>query len=324
MTFALPNEMHIVFWAMAFTLAQFELVLAIHRHGSLGKVAIAQGITQPALSRSLKELERQLGISLFERHPSGLKATPFCLAVLPYAANAVEEAMRALEEVRILAGESREVLRIGAVSSAAVSFMPNFISRLLASAPGIRVRMAEGVDEVLIHSLQSRDIDIAICGAAQDNEEIARALELGYGDTCGILIGTNNPLLKRAELSPAEVFAQPWAALPRDSALRSQFDRLVQTQGLGPPDVLVETRSIGIMRQLVARYGFVAWGPAPLYVSEGVHSEVIMLDWPRFQLRRSFFAYRLRHATTSVTVQRALAILRQQSREHGDLKPQPI
>lgn len=68
---------------MALTLAQLRLVLALHEHGSLGKACASLNLTQPALSRNLRELERCLGVSLFERHPSGLRATPFTLAILP-------------------------------------------------------------------------------------------------------------------------------------------------------------------------------------------------------------------------------------------------
>lgn len=295
---------------MAFTVAQFQLVLAIHEHGSLGKASQALGVTQPALSRSLKELERQLGVSLFERHPSGLRPTSFCLAVLPYADNVVEESARALEQVRILAGESRQMLRIGAISSAAASLMPPLIERLMAEMPGICVKVVEGVDEVLVDALRSRDVDIIICGTAQGSEEIALALDLGLGDVCAVLVSASDPLRGRADISPAELLDQRWAVLPRDSVLRTQFDRLVRAQGLPPPRVLVETRSISLIRQLVIGQGYVTWGPAPLYASGDGHSGMTVLDLPQFRLQRSFFAYRLRHATMSGTVPHALAILR--------------
>lgn len=295
---------------MAFTLAQFQLILAIHEHGSLGKVSQALGVTQPALSRSLKELERQLGVTLFERHPSGLKATSFSLAVLPYAANVGKETARALEEIRILAGESREVLRIGAISSAATRLMPPLIQRLMADMPGIRIKVSEGVDEVLVQGLLSHDVDIIICGTPQETEEIAKAQDLGFGDTCALLVGASHPLRGRPDVSAAEILDQPWAALPRDSILRTYLDELIRTQGMPAPRVLVETRSINVLRQLVAGQGYVTWGPAPLYVSEDANSEIVMLDLPQFQLQRSFFAYRLRHATMSGAVRHALAILR--------------
>lgn len=294
---------------MAFTLAQFQLVLAIHEHGSLGKVSQAFGVTQPALSRSLKELERQLGLQLFERHPSGLRATSSCLAILPYAENVTEEAARALEEIRILAGESRKVLRIGAISSAAASLLPPLIERLTVDMPGICIKVIEGVDEILVQGLLSHDLDIIICGTSQEGDEIAKALDLGFGDICTLLIGADHPLGGRTNVSTAEILDQPWAALPRDSVLRTFCDNLVRAQGMPAPNVLVETRSISIIRRLVVEQGYITWGPVPLYTSGDMESDIVTLDLPQFQLQRSFFAYRLRHATMSGTVRHALTIL---------------
>ncbi len=294
---------------MAFTLAQFQLVLAIHEHGSLGKVSQAFGVTQPALSRNLKELERQLGVQLFERHPSGLKATSFCLTILPYAANVTEEAARALEEIRILAGESRKVLRIGVISSVAASLLPPLIARLTADMPGICVKVIEGIDELLVQGLLSHDLDVVICGTSQEGDEIAKALDLGFGDICSLLVGANHQLVGRPDVSTAEILDQPWASLPRDSILRTFCDQLIRAQGMPAPKVVVETRSISIIRRLVADQGYITWGPAPLYVSGATNSDIVVLDLPQFQLQRSFFAYRLRHATMSVTVRRMLTIL---------------
>lgn len=294
---------------MAFTLAQLRLVLAIHEHGSLGKASQALGVTQPALSRSLKELERQLGIMLFERHPSGLKTTLFGHAVLPYAANAVEEAARALEEVRVLAGESREMVRIGAVSSAAVSLLPALIERLMVDAPGVCVKVIEGIDEILVHSLRTHDVDLIICGSIPESEEITRALDLRFGDICAPMVGADHPLRDRADVSIAELLDQRWAALPRDAMLRKHLDQLVRAQGLPAPKVLVETRSISIVRTLVARQGFVTWGPTPLYLSAEPGSAIVALDLPELRLRRPFFVYRLRRAAMSHAVRHTLSIL---------------
>jgi DNA-binding MarR family transcriptional regulator len=126
---------------MAFTLAQLRLVAAIHEHGSLGKACAVLNLTQPALSRNLRELERHLGVELFERHPSGLRATQFCHAILPYAANMLRDAAQVLEEVRILAGESRRSLRIGTVSTATMT-------RGLATVPLPRVHVVTLCREV--------------------------------------------------------------------------------------------------------------------------------------------------------------------------------
>lgn len=294
---------------MAFTLAQLRLVLAIHEHGSLGKASMALSATQPALSRSLKDLERQLGVALFERHPSGLKATLFGRAVLPYAASALDEAARGFEELRVLAGESQQVVRIGTVSSAAVSVLPALIEQLMADAPGICVKVTEGIDEILLQSLQAHDVDLIICGPVPQSEEITSVLDLHFGDICTLLVGADHPLRERTKVSIAELLDQRWVAFPRDAMPRKFFDQLFHAQGLPAPKVLVETKSFNIIRTLLAQQGFITWGPAPLYVSADPGCAIATLDLPEFRLRRPFFVYRLRRASMSHAVRRTVSNL---------------
>jgi DNA-binding transcriptional LysR family regulator len=295
---------------MAFTLPQFRLIQTIHELGSLGRAAPVLGVSQPALSRTLGELERQLGVQLFERHPSGLRATPYAMAVLPYATNVVEEAARALEEVRVLAGESRGVVRIGSVSSAAASFLPAMIERLMQRAPEISLKVSEGVDEFLEQGLISRTYDIIIASHLAETDQIARAIDLRLGDVCTFMVGANHPLRGRTEVDGAELFDQTWVALPPDSMPRKYFERLMRDRGLPVPKITVETRSIAIIRDLVAHQGFITWAPTPLYASNSPDRFIEPLNIPAFELRRAFHVYRLRRRTMSLAVRDALSILR--------------
>ena len=295
---------------MAFTLPQFRMLLAIHERGSLGLAAPVIGVSQPALSRSLGELERQLGVLLFERHPSGMRPTPYTQAVLPYAANIVEESERALEEIRTLAGESHAVVRIGSISSAAASMLPPLIERLRRRMPGISVKVSEGVDEFLEAGLVARTFDIVIASHLKETEQIARAIDLKLGDLCSFLVGRDHPLRGRTEIHDAELLAQTWVALPPDAMPRKYFEHLMRKYQVPVPRIAVETRSIAVIRDLVAHQGFITWAPTTIYASNSPDRYIEALDCPRFQLRRAFHVYRLRRRTMSQAVREALSVLR--------------
>lgn len=295
---------------MAFTLAQFRLILAIHEHGSLGRAAPVLRVTQPALSRALGELERQIGVLLFERHPSGLRLTPHGLAVLPYATNVVEEAGRALEEVRVLAGESRQVVRIGSVSSAAAHFLPAVIARLRRSAPSVAIHVTEGVDEILKAGLLAGELDVIIAGELSESEQIMRAIDLKFGDRCTLLVGADHPLRGRLDICAAELIDQTWVTLPTDSMPRKLFEQMLWRQGFAAPKVAVETRSAAIIRELVAHQGFITWAPTPLYVSANPAFFIEALDIPAFEVHRTFSVYRLRGRTQSQAARETLSVVR--------------
>lgn len=294
---------------MAFTLAQLRLVLAIHEHGSLGKVRSVLNLTQPALSRNLRELETQLGVPLFERHPSGLRATQFCHAILPYAANMIEEAERALEEIRILTGKSQQTIRIGTLAVGSVALLPALIGGLLEEAPGIRFKVIEGNNEVLVAGLKARELDLIISGGTQDDDELFLALDLGLETACTLLVGEDHPLLHHEDRSMARIIGQRWAMQPHDSKLRNDFERIIRERCLPTPTPLVETRSTNLIRRLVAQHRFVAWGPPLLYVSNEPGAKVVALDVPEFTLQASFSVYHRRRGVKSSAMCRTLSIL---------------
>lgn len=300
---------------MALTLAHLRLVLALHEHGSLGKACGPLNLTQPALSRNLRELERHLGVTLFERHPSGLRATQFCHAILPYAANMVQEAAQVIEEVRILAGESRRMLRIGTVSAATMTLVPALIEQLTAEVPDTRIKVLEGMADLLMGALKSHDVDLVIAGPVAHDDEVERVLDLGQSDNCTVLIGETHPLRHQPAVSAAALLAQRWVALPHDTELRRRFEHLLREQNLPTPNVVVETRSVLLVRRLVGQQGFIGWGPPSLYAATG--SGIAALDLPPLRLHLPFQVYRLRRAITSSSVRRALTILRRLPDELG-------
>lgn len=281
--------------------------MAIQEHGSLGKVRQVLNLTQPALSRNLRELERQLGVTLFERHPSGLRATQFCHALLPYAASMLQAAEQAVEEVRILAGESQHTVRIGALPVGSVTILPQLIGKLVEEAPGIRIKVVEGIGEVLVNSLKSREIDIIITGGLPDDDEIVLALDLGLEVESMLLVGEQHPLLHNSDRNALKVIDQPWVMLPQDSTYRKEFERLMQKNGLPLPKPLVETRSSDLLRRLVSDHGFITW--APLVSLGSGNNRIVAVDIPPFTVRQPYNVYRLRRGVISGAMRRTLSIL---------------
>src|SRR5262245_11986001 len=125
---------------MALDPRQLRAFLAICEAGSLGMAADALHVTQPALSRMMKRLEDQLGVTLFERRSTGMELTTFGEALLPHATVLSAEAARALEQINSLRGLGHGTLRIGAVGSAALMVLPPVLDRILTQWPNLHVQ----------------------------------------------------------------------------------------------------------------------------------------------------------------------------------------
>ncbi|MBV9004349.1 MAG: ATP-binding cassette domain-containing protein [Solirubrobacterales bacterium] len=105
---------------------RLEHFLAAFRHGSLGRAAAELHISQPGLSKSIRQLERELEVKLFERTPMGLQPTVFGEALATHASSVQSELDSASREIAMLRGAAKGVVRIGVTPSVAASLMPVF------------------------------------------------------------------------------------------------------------------------------------------------------------------------------------------------------
>ena len=122
--------------------------LAVYQHGSIGQAAEALLLTQPALSKSIRQLERDLNVTLFERTPLGVVPTVYGEALAVHARVIQAELLTAETELSTLKGTSRGKVTVGIGPSIAVNLMPAATLLLAERAPGIHVTVVEGLVDV--------------------------------------------------------------------------------------------------------------------------------------------------------------------------------
>ena len=187
---------------MILNLRELQAFKAIAELGSLGKAADALNLTQPALTRTLKRLEHQLGVSLFERHAHGTTLTEYGRALEPHASLMLAESLNATRELREMLGQERGVVRVGTVASAVENFLPEAIARLTAERPGLQVQIVEGLADTLAVQLAKGDVDLVIGFAMPQTEGVSLVLASEWQEGCHIVCAADHPL--RAPLEDAE------------------------------------------------------------------------------------------------------------------------
>lgn len=208
---------------MTLDIRQLTAFLAIVQAGSLGRAAQALHITQPALSRSVRQLEEKVGVPLFERHSKGMVLTPYGQALLPHAKLLKEESALALDEIDALRGLSKGTVRVGAIASVASAALPRAIERLLLRWPGLQIQIMEGVDDVLADALIKNEIDLAIGISQEETDEISMVADSGWEDLSGIVASTRHPLWGREGLSFADLRHERWVLPPRGTKPRKEL-----------------------------------------------------------------------------------------------------
>jgi DNA-binding transcriptional LysR family regulator len=250
---------------MPYDLQQLQAFVTIVEAGSLGRAAALLNVTQPALSRTVKRLEDHVGAPLFERHSKGMQLTDFGQVLLPHATLLLRESEHATEEINAMRGLAKGTIRVGAVASLAGLALPQAIGNVLEKWPKLQVQMVEGVWDRLAEALVKHEIDLALGVAVPDTEEIAAITDCQWEDCSHVVAATDHPLRRKAELRLADVMDQRWTTTPKGTAPYEHMAQVFAANGLGMPEIAVETRSIVMLKSLVVRSGFLSWFPAPMY-----------------------------------------------------------
>ena len=295
---------------MALDPRQLRAFLAIVEAGSLGLAADALHVTQPALSRTVRRLEMQLGVPLFERRTTGMELTSFGQALLPHATVLSAEGARAIEQINALRGLGQGTLRIGAVASVAIMVLPSVLDRVLTQWPNLQVQITEGVEDALAAALTQNAIDVVISGPIPESQDIAQVAEHKFTDTYAVITATSHPLQLRKGLTMHDLGAELWAMPSVEADPRKQFMALTAKIGVAPPRVAVETRYPAVIKALVARTRFLGWLPEPLFVAEESAGVIRRLGVKGMDMQRRFFVFRRRRSSSPPPVQIFLETLR--------------
>jgi DNA-binding transcriptional LysR family regulator len=201
---------------MPLDLRQLRYAHAIAVHRSFNRAAAALGIAQPTLSRSVKQLEDQLGAPLFTRSAQGVDPTDFGRLFLREAESVVAQFADFERHVLQAKGPESGDVALGVGPYVAEALVPGLLRRFGAGHPSIRVRVQMDGADALARSLKARSIDLAVGEAgfleADDALEVIARLRpmKGY-----VLVRARHPLLSRSDVTLADVLDFPFVQIAR-------------------------------------------------------------------------------------------------------------
>ena len=171
-----------------------QLALIV-RHRSFSKAAESMGISQPALSKSIRSLERALGVQLLERGRFGAMPTAFGLALVRHADSIDAELRSASQEIEALRVARSGHTIIGCGPSEATRLLPTALSRLRDSSPGIRVTILYGLNAALMPMVKHGEVDFALSSIpARCPDTDLKQLRL-HEDRAAVIARRGHPLL---------------------------------------------------------------------------------------------------------------------------------
>ncbi|MFC4274148.1 LysR family transcriptional regulator [Achromobacter aloeverae] len=246
------------------SLRDLSYFLAVVAHGHLGRAASACAVTQPALSKSLKRLEDETGLALFDRSARAVRPTAAGLAFAEHARKVVEQYEDAIRHAQALSAGDTGLLRVGSTAATMDTAVLPALEVLLPERPGLRVTLTMGVADELHDLLEQGALDVVVAPMERAVPAALRQQPVGRDDL-RVVARRGHPLLAQAPASLELLAAARWILPKRTSLLRQQLDAAYAAAALAPPTPVLEVDfvSAGALK-LVAGGDWLTVAPAAL------------------------------------------------------------
>ncbi|WP_298815894.1 LysR family transcriptional regulator [Chloroflexus sp.] len=232
---------------------------AVARHSHVTRAAAELHIAQPALSKQISQLERELGITLFDRVGRSLRLTEAGEALLPYARAIlaqVEEARSAMaERIGLKAGR----VAIGAPPTVGAHLLPPLLAAFHQRYPGITLRLHEAGLHSLLDLLESGLTDLAVVALPVNDESLAVTPLLN--EPLVLIVSPSHPLAGRGEVAMTELRNERWILSPASYELREATLKACREAGFTPQTALEGGETETLVRFVAAGLG-IALAPA--------------------------------------------------------------
>jgi len=224
--------------------AQLQALIALVEHRNFTRAARAIDISQPAIHRAARQLERTLQAALFEKTSFGVVPTRDAERLARRARLAFAEIEQARAETAALSGGESGRTVIGAMPLARSFLIPRAVIDFMSERPAHTVAIVEGTYEHLLNSLHAGEVDFLI-GALRERDLPADVVEERlFDDPLSIIVRTGHPLADRKRLSPGDLTRYSWIAPRAGSPLRAHFNALFTAAGVPAPERPIECNSL--------------------------------------------------------------------------------
>ena len=245
-------------------LHDLHVLMAVVQAGSMGKAAAALNTGQPAISRSIADLEHALGVRLLDRNRQGVKPTAYGRALLDGGTVVFDELRQTVRNIAFLADPTVGEVRVGCNPCLAASFVSAAVDRLSRRFPRVRFRLLTGYVETLHRELTERNVDLLIARRSGPISDERFDHELLFDESYSIAVGARSPWARRRRIDLAELAGEPWVLPPPDSTLGTVVLKAFRAHGLDYPNAIVTSEPADVRISLLATGRFISLFPDSL------------------------------------------------------------
>jgi len=294
-------------------LPQLRLLIAVADLGQISGAAAQVGITQPAASRMLTELEHTTGTRLYERHPRGVVLTVAGALLAKGAGTALHNLEIAFAQVDRLAQGTGGLVRIGTVTGAGLELVLPLIRDMRVTYPEIEFDVMVDTSDVLADALLAQRIDFYL-GRMLSNVTARDVTTTTIGaEPIALIVRKDHPLMRRSDTTLADTLAYDWVMQAQGGLMRQAVESYLLHHNLEPPVRTLSTSSLVLTLGIVSDTNVVApvaRSVADVLVSpKRMNSDIRILDVTPDMAVAPYSLICRRKSETSPTVARILRML---------------
>ena len=247
---------------------RLEHFLTAIEAGSILGAAERLHLSQPALSRSIRDLETTVGVALLERHPRGVRPTVYGEVLARHARLLHNQARVALAEIEALRQGRDGHLRIGTAPSFH-RILPAAIAQLVQTHPGLTFDVVEGTYDTVAEGVLAGDLEAAFTMFPAGEPREGLVLRPLIQSEFVLVMSADHALARRRALDLHDLVETPWVIVFRPASLADRVREAFVESGLAPPTRCVQTDSVPVVKNLLLSGSFVSVLPREI-----VHDEI--------------------------------------------------
>jgi DNA-binding transcriptional LysR family regulator len=306
-------------------LRDLQVLRTAARLGSLGKAANELAISQPAVSKAIRDLERLMGARLLERSPTGVEPTIYGAALLNRSIAVFDELKQSVSEIDALGDPTTGEIRLACPLAVASTLIPPALESFVEKYPRAVVHFDEVTAASMTRNFQElreRQYDLilerwspAMADRTVDNDIHTEFL---FNDPLVIVVGAKSKWAeRRRKIDLAELLNEPWIMQGPHTWNHQSLSEVCRTRKLPMPKASVVTLSISVITHFLANGTYITSMPRSVAYYKSL--KVLPVDLPMDQWPVNIA--RLRNRTLRPIVERFIDHLRVFSKPMGEARP---
>lgn len=245
-------------------LHDLHVFLTVVQWGSMAKAAHRLAVSQPAVSKSIADLEHALKVRLLDRTPRGVEPTLYGRALARRGLAVFDELRQGVGEIEFLANPVVGEVRVGCNESLSAALLPAVIKRLHATHPGVTVHVAQMSRPIAfeVKGLRDRSVDLIIARGEFTVPEDDVESDVLFTEPFIVVASARSPWTRRRKLQLAELLGEKWILYPPEEAPGALVHQAFRNRGLAMPRARIATMSYHLRDMLLTTDDYLTVIPA--------------------------------------------------------------